>query len=136
MRAVVWTDTLQMIFIIIGMFTVAICGTHKVGGIEKLWDLAQKSGRIEFFNMDFDPTLRNTFWTVVVGKFIHQLRSYSTSQSYVQRCMSLPTRSKASWHCKLHKLHKQSVIMANNFIILKISARYLCISSLPPFFFR
>lgn len=48
-KAVVWTDTLQMILMIFGVLTVAIMGTREVGGVNNVWKRNEESGRIDFF---------------------------------------------------------------------------------------
>lgn len=45
----VWTDAIQIILMIIGIFTVAIVGTYQAGGVETIWERNKQSGRIDFF---------------------------------------------------------------------------------------
>lgn len=49
LRAVVWTDVLQMILMIVGAFSVMIIGVHKAGGIENVWGTNEMAGRVKFF---------------------------------------------------------------------------------------
>ena len=46
MKAVLWTDTLQMSIVYIGMVTLLIQGSVAVGGFSKAWNMADKNGRI------------------------------------------------------------------------------------------
>lgn len=48
-KAVVWTDTLQTMLMLLGVTTVSILGTYEVGGIKNVWERNSESGRIEFF---------------------------------------------------------------------------------------
>lgn len=41
--------------------------------------------------MDFDPTVRTTFWGIVVGMSISWMSHLGVSQSSVQRFLSVPT---------------------------------------------
>ena len=45
--------------------------------------------------MDFDPTVRHTFWNVVVGGGINWTAVYGINQAQVQRALSLPSLRKA-----------------------------------------
>ncbi|XP_024946270.1 sodium-coupled monocarboxylate transporter 1 [Cephus cinctus] len=96
LKAVVWTDTIQTIVMFGGVVTVAVLGTAKVGGISEVWRRNVQSGRIEFFNMDPDPTVRHTFWTVVIGNYLNWLASCSVNQAMVQRCLAMPNLKKAN----------------------------------------
>lgn len=46
--------------------------------------------------MNFDPTIRHTFWTVLVGKFFAHLAGCTVNQAMVQRCLAMPTLTKAN----------------------------------------
>ena len=48
MKAVVWTDTIQMAIVYAGMLTLLIQGLIVIGGMGEAWDLASKGGRIVF----------------------------------------------------------------------------------------
>jgi Na+/proline symporter len=45
MRAVVWTDAIQMIILLIGLTVIAALGSVKEGGGQAIWDLAKRTGR-------------------------------------------------------------------------------------------
>ncbi|KAG8232979.1 hypothetical protein J437_LFUL012626 [Ladona fulva] len=94
-KAVVWTDTFQTFSMLAGVILVSVLGTIKAGGISEVYRKSYESGRIEIFNMDPNPLVRHTFWTIVVGNFFGWLSGSSTSQAIHQRCLSLPTLTKA-----------------------------------------
>ncbi|PSN31614.1 hypothetical protein C0J52_26393 [Blattella germanica] len=96
LKAVVWTDTLQTILMFGGVIVVMILGTMKVGGIGVVWELSKESERLEFFNLDPDPTIRHTFWNVAFGNYFHWLASCSVNQAMVQRCLAMPSIQKAN----------------------------------------
>lgn len=48
MKAVVWTDTFQVIIMFVGLFFIIFQGTAKVGGISAVWEKAYQTDRIEF----------------------------------------------------------------------------------------
>jgi len=85
MRGVVWTDVLQASIMVTGLVVVIIIGTVDVGGVGNVFEAAKEGGRLNFFNFNPDPTVRNTFWTLVVGGALAMIQSFTTSQFVVQR---------------------------------------------------
>ena len=49
LKAVVWTDVFQSVIMLAGLVIVAITGSIQVGGLQKVWEINQKYGRINFF---------------------------------------------------------------------------------------
>ena len=49
MKAVVWTDTLQVCIMVLGVVTVVVKGTIDVGGFGEVWRRGVEGKRIEFF---------------------------------------------------------------------------------------
>jgi len=48
MKAVVWTDAIQMIILLIGLIAIAALGSKKAGGAANIWHIAKATGRINF----------------------------------------------------------------------------------------
>ncbi|CAH4038340.1 unnamed protein product [Pieris brassicae] len=94
-KAVVWTDTLQTILMYFGVIFIVIYGTWRIGGVGEVMRINEEGDRLEFFNMDPDPTIRHTFWTTVIGNYFSWLASCSVNQAMVQRCLALPSLKKA-----------------------------------------
>ncbi|XP_066599896.1 sodium-coupled monocarboxylate transporter 1-like [Prorops nasuta] len=88
-RAVVWTDTLQVAIMILAMLAVAIIGTWSLDGPTRIWKTAEEMNRIEFFN--FDPSLytRHTVWSVLFGSFFYCASYIAVNQTMVQRYTAL-----------------------------------------------
>nr|CAD7595853.1 unnamed protein product [Timema genevievae] len=97
LKAVVWSDTLQLILMFGGVIVVMILGTIKIGGPEVVFQRSEQSGRLEFFNLDLDPTVRHTFWSVTIGNYFSWLSSSAVNQAMVQRCLALPNITKANY---------------------------------------
>nr|CAD7447631.1 unnamed protein product [Timema bartmani] len=97
LKAVVWSDTLQLILMFGGVIVVMILGTIKIGGPEVVFQRSEQSGRLEFFNLDLDPTVRHTFWSVTIGNYFSWLSSSAVNQAMVQRCLALPNIKKANY---------------------------------------
>ncbi|XP_033761215.1 sodium-coupled monocarboxylate transporter 1-like [Pecten maximus] len=91
-QAVVWTDVFQTIFMFSGMFAVLIKGTMDVGGITNAWNIISEKGRFNMLNFDPDPTLRQSFWSLVVGGITTGLELQFSQQSF-QRIKATPTIS-------------------------------------------
>ncbi|KAJ8317903.1 hypothetical protein KUTeg_002994 [Tegillarca granosa] len=91
MKAVVWTDSLQVIFMFSGMIALLVAGSNKLGGFGEVWRIANENGRIRFFDFDPDPTARHSIWSVVIGGGFFWGCVYGVNQAQVQRAISLPS---------------------------------------------
>ncbi|VEN42959.1 unnamed protein product, partial [Callosobruchus maculatus] len=91
LKAVVWTDSWQVIAMFISVIVVVILGTVTIGGPSVIIDLNSKGGRFQFFN--FNPSLyeRYSVFSVVIGGFTYWTCFNSVNQTMVQRYLSLPT---------------------------------------------
>ena len=69
-KAVIWTDVFQSVIMITGILAILIKGTVEVGSPKRVWDIAERGGRMNFFNFDPDPTIRHTFWSLFIGSMI------------------------------------------------------------------
>ncbi|XP_066969670.1 sodium-coupled monocarboxylate transporter 1-like [Macrobrachium rosenbergii] len=100
-RAVVYTDVVQTIMMFGGVLLVTVLCCSQVGGIERVIDLAQEGGRIEFFNLDPSPFVRHTFWsTNVLGIYVI-VSMLALNQSQFQRFCSLKSLDTAKTLCML-----------------------------------
>ncbi|XP_033749405.1 sodium-coupled monocarboxylate transporter 1-like [Pecten maximus] len=100
MKAVVWSDTLQMLIMFSGMMSLLVAGSLKVGGLDKAWQIAERNGRTLLFEFDPDPSTRHTVWSVVIGGGIFWGAIYGVNQAQVQRAVSvssLRNSRKAIW---------------------------------------
>ncbi|KAK5640116.1 hypothetical protein RI129_010927 [Pyrocoelia pectoralis] len=93
LKAVVLSDTIQFTLTIMTTLIVLVIGTYNSGGIINIWNNASDRGRIEFFNMNSNPTVRQTFWGVVIGMWMTFIGNLGVNPSSVQRFLSLPTYS-------------------------------------------
>ncbi|XP_046396198.1 putative sodium-dependent multivitamin transporter [Ischnura elegans] len=100
MKAVVATDVFQSLLMYAAIFTVIVIAAIDVGGLSEIWRIADEGSRIEFFNIDPDPRVRHTIWSLVIGGMFTYLSLYAVNQAQVQRLMSLRnlrTSQKALW---------------------------------------
>ncbi|KAM4588908.1 sodium-coupled monocarboxylate transporter 1 [Odontesthes bonariensis] len=91
LKAVIWTDVMQMVVMLAGFVAVIARGAVIQGGLTKIWEDARQGGRLNAFDFDPDPLKRHTFWTIVVGGSIMWVSIYSINQSQVQRYISCKT---------------------------------------------
>lgn len=90
-KAVLITDVFQSLLMFGAIFAVIIRGATEVGGLGKVLSIASERGRLEFFNLDPDPTVRHTFWTQVVGGVFVYCSIYGVNQAQVQRLLTIGT---------------------------------------------
>ncbi|XP_059470404.1 sodium-coupled monocarboxylate transporter 2-like [Neocloeon triangulifer] len=103
-KAVVWSDTFQFTIIVAALLMVVIRGAMLDGGPAEIWQDAYESGRIEFLNVNPDPRIRHSFWTVIVGSTFYWLAMNCATQSSVQRLMTAPSNKHATWALCLSSL--------------------------------
>lgn len=94
-RAVVWTDALQVGVMIAAAISVASIGTYQLGGMSEIWNKAVDAGRIEFLNFDPSPYTRHTVWTVLIGSWLYSTAYIAVNQTMVQRYKSLDSTRKS-----------------------------------------
>ncbi|XP_046563516.1 sodium-coupled monocarboxylate transporter 1-like, partial [Haliotis rubra] len=95
MKAVVWADVFQCVVMLVGVLAIIIRGTYAVGGLREVWRINEEWGRIKFFDFNPDPTVRQSFWSLVIGTAIDWSHTYGLSQVTVQRYCALPTLRQA-----------------------------------------
>ncbi|XP_029189907.2 sodium-coupled monocarboxylate transporter 1-like isoform X1 [Acropora muricata] len=91
LKAVIWTDVFQSLIMISGLIVVVIVGSIEVGGFDKVWEINKEFGRLDFFDFNPDPKVRNTFWTLTLGGAFTAMPVWTVSQSAVQRFLAIRT---------------------------------------------
>jgi sodium-coupled monocarboxylate transporter 8/12 len=88
MRAVIWTDVLQLVVLVGGQFAIALVAISRVpGGVEKVIALGREGGRLDL-SLSPDPTVRVTLWGLLIGAAFMHLIQMATDQVSVQRYLS------------------------------------------------
>jgi len=95
MKAVMWTDTVQVIIMYTSMVGIIIKGHFDVGGFAAIWEANNSTGRIEFANFDVNPGTRHSFWSLVIGGYFTWSAIYGVNQSQVQRYLTVSTMRQA-----------------------------------------
>ncbi|GFS12746.1 sodium-coupled monocarboxylate transporter [Elysia marginata] len=96
-RAVVWTDAFQILVVWAGLLALMFKGAGDVGGWEKVWNIAEKGSRLPRFDMNPDPFVRHTFWTLLIGGCTNMMTVYGANQANLQRYASVRTLTGARW---------------------------------------
>ncbi|XP_054927313.1 sodium-coupled monocarboxylate transporter 1-like isoform X2 [Dermacentor andersoni] len=94
-KAVVWTDVMQILLMIFGLLIVSVKGFILTGGPNEVFNTVRKHGLLEFFDMSLDFQKTFTFWSVVFGTGINWMTGFCTNQVMVQRYCSLSSTRKA-----------------------------------------
>ncbi|XP_076438364.1 sodium-coupled monocarboxylate transporter 1-like isoform X2 [Babylonia areolata] len=85
LKAVVWTDVFQTIVMLAGILTVLVMASIDLGGWSAVWQICSEGGRIQFFDVNPDPRVRHTTWSLTLGAFLVWLPPYAVDQQMVQR---------------------------------------------------
>ncbi|EHB14508.1 Sodium-dependent multivitamin transporter [Heterocephalus glaber] len=99
LKAVIWTDVFQTLVMFLGQVAVIIVGSAKVGGMGHVWDVASQHGLISGIDLNPDPFVRHTFWTLAFGGVFMMLSLYGVNQAQVQRYLSAHTEKTAVLSC-------------------------------------
>ncbi|XP_076169281.1 putative sodium-dependent multivitamin transporter isoform X2 [Ptiloglossa arizonensis] len=92
-KAVLVTDVFQGLLMFAGVGCVlAVASIELEGGLSNVWSISQKGGRIDFFDFRFDPTIRHTWWTMLIGSTCMFLSLYAVNQVQVQRLLAARSR--------------------------------------------
>ncbi|KAK7027432.1 hypothetical protein SK128_009314 [Halocaridina rubra] len=98
-KAVVYTDVIQTALMLGGVLIVVIICVVDLGGLGNVFRIANEGGRIQFFNMDPNPLVRHTFWSVQTQGFYSMMGWIGLNQATYQRFASVPTLSMARRLC-------------------------------------
>ncbi|KAK4879879.1 hypothetical protein RN001_008025 [Aquatica leii] len=116
LKAVVYTDTWQIIVMFISVIVIVILGSNAIGGPIVVWHRGSEGGRLIFDNFSSSLYERHTIYGVITGGIVYWTAFNGVNQTMVQRYLSLPNE----------KDSKLSVLMFTVGVSLFIS---LCVYS-------
>ncbi|KAI6213533.1 hypothetical protein M3Y94_00161500 [Aphelenchoides besseyi] len=98
-KAVVWADTLQSFFLIVGLGCLLIKGTIDAGGLKSVLVSAEETGRLSdaIFRFDINPFQYNNFWIATIGGLIHNIGMFGLNQMALQRYCAMPSLKQANY---------------------------------------
>ncbi|XP_065221047.1 sodium-coupled monocarboxylate transporter 1-like isoform X2 [Planococcus citri] len=123
-KAVVWTDTFQILIMMLGLIVVLLIGINNLPSTEIIFERAAETGRLEFFNMSLDLRTRVTFWNTLIGDFFLITAGCSVNQAIVQRCLCLPNIRQARLALKIFALGQMVIVTLCCFTGLVIFATF------------
>uniref|UniRef100_A0A914WGZ5 Sodium-coupled monocarboxylate transporter 1 n=1 Tax=Plectus sambesii TaxID=2011161 RepID=A0A914WGZ5_9BILA len=92
LKAVVWTDTLQAVFMYGGVGTLIVKGIHDAGGWDRVWQVASEGGRLSSLkNTDLNPAQYSSIWIATFGGFSFWMSLFGLNQMAIQRYCALPS---------------------------------------------
>lgn len=72
----------------VAIFIVIISGVSYAGGFGAIFKTAHEGGRLDMWNFNPDPTIRHTWFTLIIGGMFTYLSLYAVNQVQIQRLMS------------------------------------------------
>ncbi|UJR14173.1 hypothetical protein I4U23_001168 [Adineta vaga] len=124
MKAVIWTDVLQAVVILIGLLAAIIQGLITLGGFGPAFSKAHAGGRIQFDSVSFDPRVRHTVWSLLIGGTMNSLSTYGFNQTQVQRYMCVRTTRGAKQALFINAAGAAIVILLSAMIGIILYAYY------------
>ncbi|XP_038107357.1 sodium-coupled monocarboxylate transporter 1 [Culex quinquefasciatus] len=124
LRAVIWTDTVQLLLMLGAIFAIIVLGLSDVGGFWEVWRIAERGERLVFFDLNPDPTLRTSFWCVTLGMTTNWIAVFGINQACIQRFLAVPTRKAAKNSLKIYIVGLLIINSFACFIGLLMYARY------------
>ncbi|CAI6364655.1 unnamed protein product [Macrosiphum euphorbiae] len=101
-KAVIVTDLFQSLLMFGSVFTVIAVAAAEVGGLSGIWRIAYDYGRVELFNFQIDPTVRHSWWSLMLGGMFTYVSVYGVNQVQVQRYLTMKnygTAVRTLWFC-------------------------------------
>ncbi|KAK4292859.1 hypothetical protein Pmani_034402 [Petrolisthes manimaculis] len=97
MKAVVWTDVMQLVIILGGLVAIVVKGSIDVGGFNTVWQIALQHNRTgsDIIKIGFDLYERHTVANIVTGAILSSLCTFACSQTAVQRYSSMKSLTHA-----------------------------------------
>ncbi|XP_039566876.1 sodium-dependent multivitamin transporter isoform X1 [Passer montanus] len=127
LKAVIWTDVFQTLVMLAGQVAVIVVGAWRVGGMARVWRVAEQQGKIAGIDLDPNPLERHTFWSLSVGGVFMMLSLYGVNQAQVQRYLCARSERQAKLSCCASAASRASSCLSTTW-----STRWRPASALPP----
>ncbi|KAB0798172.1 hypothetical protein PPYR_09165 [Photinus pyralis] len=85
MKAVIVTDVLQTLLMVAAVTCVPIHAILTTGSFSEIWRIAEEGNRTSLLNFDIDPTIRYSWFSLIIGGGVLYLSLSCTNQSQIQR---------------------------------------------------
>jgi SSS family transporter len=87
-KAVIWTDTLQLLILFGGLAVSAAVILQRTGGAAVVWSVAQSQHKLRLFDFSLDPRNEFTFWGGLLGGIFVLLSQYGVNQAELQKMLT------------------------------------------------
>ncbi|XP_014469743.1 PREDICTED: putative sodium-dependent multivitamin transporter isoform X2 [Dinoponera quadriceps] len=88
-KAVLITDVFQALLMFVAVFVIIAIAARDAGGLKQIWEIAYQGQRIEFDSVSLDPTVRHTWWSLIIGGLCTFLSIYGVNQVQIQRSLTV-----------------------------------------------
>lgn len=88
MNAVIWTDVLQGIILIIGAGIILVALLSQIGALPEALSFLDMHGKLNPINLDWDPSIAPTIWAGVFAMTLYHITVYGANQFMVQRALA------------------------------------------------
>ncbi|XP_025829911.1 putative sodium-dependent multivitamin transporter [Agrilus planipennis] len=124
MKAVLMTDVFQSILMFVAVFNVIIGEWVRTGSLGEIWRRAVEGGRINMWNFNPDPTVRHTWFSLIIGGGVTFLSLYGVNQTQIQRYLTLKSLNRAQKALWLNWPILTALSLSTSFAGLCIYSRY------------
>ncbi len=94
-QAVVWTDAIQGIILIVGALICLVQIVFEMpNGVGQIYEIAIENNKMSLGTYDFDLT-HPSFWVVLIYGLFINLQNYGIDQNYIQRYMTASSEKEA-----------------------------------------
>ncbi|GLD48496.1 sodium-coupled monocarboxylate transporter 1 isoform X1 [Lates japonicus] len=115
LKAVVWTDVIQLGVMLAGFLSVIVRSVVLQGGVFPIISDSERGGRLNFWDFDTNPLRRHTFWTVTIGGAFVWVSIYGINQAQVQRYISCKSIGHARASLYINLLGLWSILLCSVF---------------------
>ena len=124
LSAVLWTDVLQFIVLVVGAVWVAISLTNQVpDGFSGITKIASDGGKLQMLSMNLDFA-KLTALTVLISYFFQFMNDYGVDQVTVQRLMSVPNYRSMTYSAIFNVCSDLFIMVLLTFIGIALFAFY------------
>ncbi|MGV8933385.1 MAG: sodium:solute symporter [Gallionellaceae bacterium] len=116
--AVVWTDVVQAVVLLLGaLLCLAILLYNMPGGWHQFTAIASREHKFSLGSMDFNLMIQG-FWVIFIFGIVENLKNFSVDQNYIQRFLSASSEKEA-----------QKALWLGGLIYIPISALFFLIGT-------
>lgn len=124
MKAILITDVFQSVLMFASVICVCVKGSIDAGGMNKVWEIANEGGRIQFTDLRLDPSVRHTLWTQLIGGIFTFTSLYAVNQTQVQRLLTVNSLRKAQRSLWLNWPILTALSLTTSFAGISMYSRY------------